>query len=63
MAYYTCIVYVEDMQEMRRQLKSLEEKNVLYMQQNLDLEDVSCVTYVLFITTTLRYNPLYHFRN
>ena len=28
------------MQEMKREMKSLQDKNMMFMQQNLDLEDV-----------------------
>ena len=30
----------EDVQEMKRQLKAMNDKNMTYMQQNLDLEEV-----------------------
>ena len=30
---------VEDVHELRKQIRSLEEKNAVYMQQNLDLEE------------------------
>ena len=33
-------LFLEDAQDLRRQLKALEEKNMIYMQQNLDLEEV-----------------------
>ena len=35
---------LEDAQELRKQLKATEEKNMMYVQQNLDLEEVSHVT-------------------
>ena len=31
---------VEDAQEVRRQLKATEDRNLMYMQQNMDLEEV-----------------------
>ena len=31
---------VEDAQESRKQLKAMEDRNIMYMQQNLDLEEV-----------------------
>ena len=31
---------VEDAQEVRRQLKAVEDRNLMYMQQNMDLEEV-----------------------
>lgn len=30
----------EDVQEMKKQLKAMNDKNMTYMQQNLDLEEV-----------------------
>ena len=33
-------LFLEDAQDLRRQLKALEDKNMIYMQQNLDLEEV-----------------------
>lgn len=32
--------FVEDVQEMKKQLKAMNDKNMTYMQQNLDLEEV-----------------------
>ena len=32
----------EDAQELRKVLKSMEDKNAMYVQQNLDLEEVRC---------------------
>ena len=32
-------VPVEDIQDLRRQMRSLEDKNTMYVQQNLDLEE------------------------
>ena len=34
----------EDVQEMKRQLKAMNDKNMTYMQQNLDLEEVCSIT-------------------
>ena len=31
--------FAEDVHELRKQIRSLEEKNAVYMQQNLDLEE------------------------
>lgn len=31
---------VEDAQELRKQLKVTEDRNIMYMQQNMDLEEV-----------------------
>lgn len=31
---------VEDAQELRKQLKATEDRNIMYMQQNMDLEEV-----------------------
>ena len=42
-ASYYMVIYIyftEDMQEMKREMKSLQDKNMMFMQQNLDLEDV-----------------------
>ena len=33
-------IFVEDVQEMKKQLKAMNDKNMTYMQQNLDLEEV-----------------------
>ena len=40
---------VEDAQDLRRQLKALEDKNMIYMQQNLDLEEVSPSCHVIIV--------------
>jgi len=32
---------VEDAQQLRKQLKVTEDRNIMYMQQNMDLEEVS----------------------
>lgn len=34
---------VEDAQELRKQLKVTEDRNIMYMQQNMDLEEVGVV--------------------
>ena len=34
------VSFVEDVQEMKKQLKAMNDKNMTYMQQNLDLEEV-----------------------
>ena len=34
---------VEDAQELRKQLKVAEDRNLMYMQQNMDLEEVGVV--------------------
>ncbi len=31
---------VEDAQELKKQLKAAEDRNIMYMQQNMDLEEV-----------------------
>lgn len=36
---------VEDAQELRKQLKSTEDRNLMYMQQNMDLEEVGGANY------------------
>ena len=34
---------LEDAQELRKKLKAMEDKNMMYMQQNMDLEEVGVV--------------------
>ena len=34
---------LEDAQELRKKLKAMEEKNMMYMQQNMDLEEVGVI--------------------
>lgn len=34
---------LEDAQELRKKVKAMEDKNMMYMQQNMDLEDVGVV--------------------
>ena len=34
---------LEDAQELRKKLKATEDKNMMYMQQNMDLEEVGVV--------------------
>ena len=34
----------EDVQDVKRQLKAMNDKNMTYMQQNLDLEEVWSIT-------------------
>lgn len=50
-AYCRCIIEfsvpVEDALDLRRQLKALEDKNMIYMQQNLDLEEASPSCHVI----------------
>lgn len=38
--HFLCVFFVEDVQEMKKQLKAMNDKNMTYMQQNLDLEEV-----------------------
>ena len=42
LALYNIFYFSEDVQEMKKQLKAMNDKNMTYMQQNLDLEEV-CV--------------------
>lgn len=35
---------LEDAHDLRKQVKATEDKNIMYMQQNQDLEEVSRVT-------------------
>ena len=37
---------LEDAQELRKKLKAMEDKNMMYMQQNMDLEEVGVVIVV-----------------
>jgi hypothetical protein len=37
---------LEDAQELRKKLKAMEDKNMMYMQQNMDLEEVGVVRIV-----------------
>ena len=34
---------LEDAQELRKKVKAMEDKNMMYMQQNMDLEEVGVV--------------------
>ena len=37
---------LEDAQELRKKLKAMEDKNMMYMQQNMDLEEVGVIIVV-----------------
>lgn len=37
---------VEDAQELRKQLKATEDRNLMYMQQNMDLEEVGVASWL-----------------
>lgn len=35
-------VFTEELSDMRKQMKALEEKNMTYMQETMNLEEVCC---------------------
>ena len=37
---------LEDAQELRKKVKAMEDKNMMYMQQNMDLEEVGVVSHM-----------------